>query len=109
MISDLQAQSDSRGWSTWSEDVAQVCYHRTLTPVKGDGLEGLPMERYKEETAQQLREYDVVVVRAPPGAGKTLAMPETAWAWAGTGCKAVLLTEPTRLAAEQLVESFKEA
>ena len=97
--------------------MAQECYHRTLTPVKGDGREGLPMERYTEETAQQLTEYADVLVRAPPGAGKTLVVPETALSWAGAGgkawagaggSKAVLLTEPTRFAAEKLVESFQK-
>ena len=46
------------------------------------------MERYTDDTAEQLTEYAVVLVRAPPGAGKTLVVPETALSWAGAGGKA---------------------
>ena len=47
-------------------------------------------------------------MRAPPGAGKTLVVPETVSKWAGAGGKAVLLTEPTKFAARKLVESFQK-
>ena len=69
----------------WIDHVSQECHHRTLTPVKGDGCEALPMERYTKETAQQLTDYAVVVVQAPPGGGKTLVLPETALSCAGAG------------------------
>ncbi|MDA8582802.1 DEAD/DEAH box helicase [bacterium] len=85
--------------------MAQDCYHRSLTPVEGNGQEGLPMESHTEYIRQQLYDYTLVVVQAPPGTGKTLVVPETAWCWAE---QAVLLTEPTRFAAQKLVESFQK-
>ena len=85
--------------------MAQDCYHRSLTPVEGNGQEGLPMESHTEEIRQQLYDYTLVVVQAPPGTGKTLVVPETAWCWAE---QAVLLTEPTRFAAQKLVEYFQK-
>ena len=62
------------------------------------------MESHIEEIRQKLYDYTLVVVQAPPGTGKTLVVPETAWRWAN---QAVLLTEPTRFAAQKLVESFE--
>ena len=64
------------------------------------------MQRYTAETTQQLRKYAIVGLRAPPGAGKSLVLPEAALLWAGG--EAVLLTGPTRFAAEKLVESFQK-
>ena len=62
------------------------------------------MESHIDEIHQKLCNYTLVVVQAPPGTGKTLVVPETAWHWAN---QAVLLTEPTRFAAQKLVESFE--
>ena len=75
------------------------------------------MDRYyATEVANQLTDYTIVVVRAPPGKGKSLVAPETALSWADEAragsprrCgKAVLLTDPSRFAAEMLVESFQK-
>ena len=65
------------------------------------------MLRHTQEVRQQLDAYTLVVVQAPPGTGKTLVVIETAWSWA-EGQQAVLLTEPTRFAAQKLVESFQK-
>ena len=89
----------------WNSVVVQDCYHRSLTPVEGNGQKGLPMESHIDEIHQKLCDYTLVVVQAPPGTGKTLVVPETAWRWAK---QAVLLTEPTRFAAQKLVESFQK-
>ena len=53
-----------------------------------------------------LQDHTAVGVRAPPGSGKTLVLPEVLFAWTPTCNKAVLLVEPTRYAAEKLVDSF---
>ena len=56
----------------WSSVVEQDCYHRSLTPVEGNGQKGLPMESHTEEIRKKLYDYTLVVVQAPPGTGKTL-------------------------------------
>ena len=81
--------------------MAHDCYHRSLTPVEGNGQKGLPMDSRDKEIRNNLRKHTLVVVQAPPGTGKTLVVPDTAWSWAN---QAVLLTEPTRFAAQKLMD-----
>ena len=58
--------------------MAQDCYHRSLTPVEGNGQKGLPMDSRDKEIRNKLRKHTLVVVQAPPGTGETLVVPETA-------------------------------
>ena len=64
------------------------------------------MESRTEAVEHLLRDHCAVGVRAPPGSGETLIFPEAFCAWSPTCIKAVLLAEPTRYAAQKLVDSF---
>ena len=70
-------------------------------------MEGLPVERYRQVTAEQLNYHATVVLPAPPGSGKTFVLLETGLLWADESGEAVLLTEPTQFAAEHLVKAFQ--
>ena len=75
------------------------------------------MDRYyATEVVNPLTDYTIVVVRAPPGKGKSLVAPETALSWADGASagsprrcgKAVLLAEPSRFVSEMLVEGSQK-
>ena len=101
------AAAVSSGTSIWSDAVSTCCYHRRLTPVAGGpALHGLPMESYSDQVAELLSRHSHLGVRAPPGSGKTLVLPGMLLDWAPECREAVLLAEPTRYAAQKLVESF---
>ena len=82
-------------------------YQRRLTPLSGaDGGRGLPMQTRTGAVKHLLQSHLAVGVRAPPGSGKTLILPEIVSSWCPSSRQAVLLVEPTRYAAEKLVDSF---
>ena len=64
------------------------------------------METRAAAVKQLLESHLAVGVRAPPGSGKTLILPELVSSWCPSSQQAVLLVEPTRYAAEKLVDSF---
>ena len=64
------------------------------------------MESYTDQVADLLSRHSHIGVRAPPGSGKTLVLPGMLLGWARECPQAVLLAEPTRYAAQKLVESF---
>ena len=89
--------------------MSRAVYERQLQKVqgqKGASDDHLPMAKNKKQFLDLVNQFARVGVRAPPGCGKTMLLPEWLYHWEQNSRFAVLLVQPTTLACRRLVDSF---
>ncbi len=113
---DLNDSSENQRLQEQEEDkyeVDAVVFNRVDTTVQevsrdldtaSENSDGLPIKRYKQELVNAVENYDVVVLVAETGAGKSTQMPQYLFE---QGYK-VIVTQPRRIASRSLSERVAE-